>query len=438
MTKTTMRNMTRLDRRRFLELSALSAVGLSALAGCGNGSSGGKLTLRYGGWGNSVRQRNYAKALKQFSAAHKDMVVEPEFAEYSAFQERMTTQIAGRDVPDIFWIASPQVVTYHKNKLYRKLDDIPTLDFSVYSKPDLETFKIGGELNTMPFGIFVPVIRYNETFAKQDGVAVPAEGPDWTWDSLAELVTDYSKESPQGRKGMPYGPDHDLSFEAWLRQRGEQLWTEDGQAGFTIDGLASWLDWWEKLRKAGATLSLSEQEGMGPDWDAIGDKVLLNIGNSNHIIDDATMFPDYRFRLLPAPVVAGAEAGHKFLYYPRMAIYQGIDDDKVEAAGTMLNYNTSNIQMVKTVGLTMGAPVNSKIAKQSLSFAGPNEEEMLAVVQKDRDAERKPRYEAPAGSSTWRDAMTRITEQIALGKTSVPDGAKALMDDIKAGIERAK
>jgi hypothetical protein len=205
-----------------------------------------------------------------------------------------------------------------------------------------------------------------------------------------------------------------------------------------MDGLASWLDWWEKLRKSGATLSLSEQEGMGPDWDAIGDKVLLNIGNSNHIIDDATMFPDYRFRLRPAPVAAGAEAGHKFLYYPRMAIYQGIDKDKVEAAGTMLNYNTSNIQMVKTVGLTMGAPVNSKIAKQSLSFAGPNEVEMLAVVQKDRDAERKPRYEAPAGSSTWRDAMTRITEQIALGKTSVPDGAKALMDDIKAGIERAK
>ena len=160
-----------------------------------------------------------------------------------------------------------------------------------YSKEDLETFKLDGQLNTLPFGIFTPVIRYNETVAKADGVTVPSEGPGWTWDGLAELLVAYSKNNPGKRKGTPYAPDHDLTFEAWLRQRGEQLWTEDGQVGFTVDGLGSWLDWWEKLRKAGGALSLSEQEGMGPDWAQVGKKVLVNFGNSNHIIDDAKMFP---------------------------------------------------------------------------------------------------------------------------------------------------
>jgi hypothetical protein len=33
--------------------------------------------------------------------------------------------------------------------------------------------------------------------------------------------------------------------------------------------------------------------------------------------------------------------------------------------------------------------------------------------------------------------MARICEEIALGKTAVPDGAKKLVDEIGAGIKRA-
>lgn len=433
-----------MDRRDFLKIALLASTSTSAaaVAGCsgsGGGPSGGggDVTLRYAWWGNNIRQQNYTKALKQFSTANPSITIEPEFADYTAFQERMTTQIAARDVPDIFWIASPQVMTYHKSKLYRKLDDIPTLKWDDYDKADLETFKLAGELNTVPFAIFTPVIRYNETVAKADGVTVPAEGAGWSWDSLAELLVAYSKNNPGKRKGTPYAPDHDLTFEAWLRQRGEQLWTQDGQAGFTVDGLASWLDWWEKLRKAGAALSLSEQEGMGPDWAQVGKKVLVNFGNSNHIIDDAKMFPKEKFRLRAAPIASTAVDGHKYLYFPRMAIYQRIDDGNVEAAGKVLNYNVNNPEMLKTVRLTMGAPTNPKVAEQAKAFASPDEQEMLAVVQKERAADRKPRYEAPPGSSTWRTAMTRVCEEIALGKTAVPDGAKKLLDEINAGIKRA-
>ena len=193
-----------------------------------------------------------------------------------------------------------------------------------------------------------------------------------------------------------------------------------------------------KLRKAGAALSLSEQEGMGPDWAQVGKKVLVNFGNSNHIIDDAKMFPKERFRLRAAPVDAGVEPGHKYLYFPRMAIYQRIDDDKVEAAGQVINYNANNAEMLKTVRLTMGAPTNPKVAEQAAAFASPDEKEMLAVVKKERAAERRPRYEAPPGSSTWRTATTRVCEEIALGRTSVPDGAKKLLDEIAAGIKRAQ
>ncbi|GAA1568452.1 MULTISPECIES: ABC transporter substrate-binding protein [Kribbella] len=428
-----------MDRREFLRaaLTAGVATGLVGCGGSGGGASGGKVTLRYAWWGNNIRQQNYTKALKQFTAANPSITIEPEFADYTAFQERMTTQIAARDVPDVFWIASPQVMTYAKSKLYRNLEGISTLKWDDYSKDEIESFRLGGQLNTLPFAITTPVIRYNETFAKADGVTIPEPGPGWSWESLAELLVAYSKNNPGRRKGVPYVPDHDLTFEAWLRQRGEQLWTEDGKIGFTVDGLGSWLDWWEKLRKAGGALSLSEQEGMGPDWAQVGKKTLVMFGNSNHIIDDAKMFPKDKFRLRPAPVAADAPAGHKYLYYPRMAIYQRIDDGNVDAAGKVLDYSVNSAEMLKTVRLTMGAPINPKVAEQSAAFASPDEKEMLAVVAEERKAERKPRYEAPPGSSTWRTTMSRICEEIALGKTAVPDGAQKLYDAIGDGIKRA-
>ncbi|MBF8191849.1 extracellular solute-binding protein [Nonomuraea sp. K274] len=428
--------MSGLDRRGFLKLAAAGALG-AGLTACGGGSdSGSGTSLRYAWWGNNIRQQNYTKALKDFAAKNPGIQVEPEFAEYEAFQERMTTQMAARDVADIFWVASPQVLTYHKSDLYRRLDDIPTLSLADYSKQDVESFKLGGQLNTMPFGIFVPVIRYNETFAEEDGVEFPAADTDW--DAWAEFLVDYAKDNPNKRKGMPYEADADLPFEAWLRQHGEQLWTEDGRPGFTADTLRAWLDWWDKLLKAGAVLTLSEQEGMGPDWALVGKKVLAKVANSNHIIDDAKMFPDYRFKMRTMPVTADAQAGHKFLYFPRMAIYQGIDDEKVEAAGKLINYNTSDPGMMKTVGLTMGAPVNPKVFEQALASAGQDEKEMLDIVQADREAERRPRFEAPPGTSTWRTAMARVAEEIALGRLSTADGSKRLLDEIQAGIARAR
>lgn len=432
--------MDELNRRGFLKMTAASAIGASSLTiAARNASAQDKTTIRYGWWGGAERQQNYIRALEAFEAANPDIDVEPEPAEYGAFQERMTTQIPAGNVPDIFWIASPQVLTYENNDIYRILDDVPTLDLSDYDASALETFKLNGNLNTMPFGVFAPAFRYNETFATEDGVELPAAGsPEWSWSGLSEFLITYAQNNSGGRKAIPYNAHADLPFEAWVRQRGEQLWTEDGSVGFTAETLGSWFEWWETLRKAGAALSLSEQEGASPDWQLVGQNVLANMGNSNHIVDDSRVFPESVFKLRAMPVDAGVEDGHKFLYTPRMAMYQGIDAAKVEAAGTLMNYNTNNVEFVKTTGLSLGAPVNPRVLQEAYAFATEAESEMLAMIEAETAAMRRPRYEAPAGSSTWRDVMALAIEQIALEQSSVADASTRMIEEINAEIERAR
>ena len=125
------------------------------------------------------------------------------------------------------------------------------------------------------------------------------------------------------------------------------------------------------------------------------------------------------------------------LYTARLAIYGGIDKANLKAAGAVLNFNTNNTEMLRTVHLTIGAPVNPRVAKEVQKFASADELEMLAVVAADRAADRNPRFEAPAGSSTWRSIMTRVAEEVALDKSTTTDAASKMIDEIKTALRRA-
>jgi multiple sugar transport system substrate-binding protein len=430
--------MNHMNRRSFMKLAgigALGAAGMTALGACGSRGGDG---IRYAFWGDSIRLEKYTAALDRFAQLNPDITVRPEFAEYYDFQERITVQMAGRDVPDVFWIPSPQVVTYHDAGLYRRLDDIPTLGLSDFSPAQLESFKIDGELNNMPRSVLTAVVRYNQTFLDDDGIEMLPEDPQsWTWDGLSQFLVDYARNNRHRRKAIHYGASNDLNLEAWLRQQGQDLWTADGRMGFEQAALEGWFEWWEVLRRAGAALNLSEQEGPTPEWSVIGDKVLATFANSNHISDQAPMFPQFDFRLRQMPVRSGAAPGHRFGYLSRMAIYREIDDDRLEAAGKLVHFNINDPEFLRIVGLSVGAPANPRMLKEAYAVANADEKKMLDVVEKELSEEQRPRYEAPAGSGTWRTILLRAVEEVALERASISAASASMIADIERELAQA-
>jgi multiple sugar transport system substrate-binding protein len=429
--------MSDLTRRSFLTWTGVGALSIAAmsLAGCSPSGSGGDGSVRFAWWGGSDRQRAYLEALDAFTAANPEIQVAPEFGDYDAYQERMTTQMAARDVPDVFWIPSPAVLTYRDAGLYRDLDGIEGLDLSAFGADQVETFRLDGELNTLPKSMFSPVVRYNTTFLDEDGVTLPDQ---LSWDSLAEFLIDYSNDNAGGRVGTTYGPYHDMPFESFLRQRGEDLWTQDGTLGASVDGVAAWIDWWERLRLAGATTSVSEQDGIEPDWAQVGDRVLLTFANSNHIVDDAQAFPDYAFDQRDVPAAEDAAAGYHFTYYSRFAMYSGVPDDRVAAAASLMSFNLNSPELLSLVGLSAGAPPNAQLLDAYEPDATPDEQKVIAITREIAETEQRPRFEAPAGSGSWRDLMIRELEEVTLGQKSVPDAAASFVEAVEGEIAGAR
>lgn len=434
------------DRRKFLTFAGIGALSIGALAltGCSPagkaaGTAGGAKattaqTIRFAWWGGVDRQKAYISSLETFSKAFPKITVEPEFGDYDAYQERMTTQMAARDVPEVFWVPSPQVLTYRDAGIYRALDDVDALDLSSFSKDELKLFQLDGELNTLPKSMFSPILRYNKTFLAEDGVTIPEK---LTWEGLSELLIDYAKDNKNGRKGTTYGAYHDMPFEAFLRQRGEDLWTKDGKLGAGADSVAEWINWWETLRNAGATTSISEQDGIQPAWSDTGSKILVSFANSNHIVDEAPAFPDYEFDQRDLPAFADAESGYHFTYYSRFAMYSGIEDERVAAAAELMNFNLNSLDLLKEVGLSAGAPPSKKLLDSYESMASADEQKVIAVTRHIAKQKQRPRSEAPAGSGTWRDILVRELEGVTLGERSVKDASKNFVEAVNSEIEKA-
>lgn len=428
-----------MDRRSFLTLAGVGMLGAAALlTGCSpfasNGGSGGGGgaggPVRFAWWGGADRQKSYLAGIETFTA-ETGIAVAPEFGDYDAFQERMTTQIAAKDVPHVFWIPSAAVLTYQGAGIYRDLESAPGLDLSIFSDAELDSFRLGGKLETLPKSMFSPVLRYNQSFLEEDGVTIPAE---LTWEGFAEFLKDYTKSNSGGRRGITYGGYHDMPFELFLRQRGEDLWTEDGRLGASVDGVAAWMDFWEDLRKAGATTTISEQEGVAPEWSTIGDKVLTTFANSNHIIDEALVFPDYTFDQRDLPAFADAEAGYHFVYYSRFAMYAGAPEADVENAGRLMQFMLTSVDLLRETGMSAGAPPSLALMDEYEPDADELEKKVIAITREIGGRAQRERFEAPAGSADWRNIMVRELEKVTVGDTSVPDAAKSFVETVTAEI----
>lgn len=84
---------------------AVAAVAALALTGCG-GSSGaenadGKTVLRFSWWGSDSRTQATNKIIEAFEAENPDIDVQGEYSDWSGYWDKLATQVASNDAPDI-------------------------------------------------------------------------------------------------------------------------------------------------------------------------------------------------------------------------------------------------------------------------------------------------------------------------------------------------
>lgn len=426
-----------MDRRSFLAMAGgASAAMVAASCASSNGSdgssgSGSGTVVRYGHWDNGSAQALYAELFQDFMDDNPDIEVRQEFASFNAFQERMTTQIAGGEVADIFWVAAAQILAYNEAGIYADLEKLPGFDLDALDADIVDRLRIDGKLTTLPNGLIVPCLRWNQTFLDEVGAEVPSA---WTWNLLAEWLTDYTKNNPKGRRGIFYHAGHDLTLEAWLRQNGEDLWTEDGQLGASVECISEYLAWWEELRNSGTTLTIEEQGGIGVNWSELGSEVLADISSHNQIIEASSVFPDYVLQQRPTPTIDAPAEGHAFTFFERLGVYSRVPEENLEAVGRLLTFTLTDVGYIEKLGPLQGTPASAARREALENSDDPNVQQVNAVTNEILEMPMRPRFEAPANASTWRRHFDAALEQIVFNDTSITAAVTEFHSTVSAAI----
>lgn len=430
--------MSRTLSRRSVLLGGSAALGLGALglAGCSNGSGGGSGDgpIRFAWYGGVERQQAYMELLELFQE-ETGIEVEPEYADYDPYQDRMATQFAAGDGPDLFFLAGFNILEWHSAGQLHEIDEFvgDTIDLSDVDQDLLESWRIDGSLTAMPYAYWNPVVRSNRDFAEELGIEIP-DDESWTWEDFAEVSQEYSDATEEGHYGAVYGAYDDLPFNAFLRQIGQELFTTDGQVGFDADGMGEWMDLWERMRESGAAMPVQEQEGVTASWEVVAPKTLFRTGNANHLSNDQPSV-EWELDLHLVPTVSDPSPGHRYLHVVRFGMYHNTPEP--ESTAKLMNFLLNSEDVPRLVGMNQGLPVAQRLQEAAHETADDTGQKVIECIEREAAMEMRPRAEVPAGAGGWRTMMGRAIEAIAIEGSPISTESERFVNELTEAVERA-
>ena len=254
-------------RRQTLALLAAAGT-IPVLASCGpNASSGGggggedSGTVRIYWWGGDLRQTMTEEALELFGAQNAEITVEPEYSEWTGYWDKLATQTAGGDMPDLLQMDEAYIDSYGARGSLLDLESLgEALDLSAMDAKVLDTGRLAdGTLVGAPLGIGIFSVGVNLDLLEASGQELP-DDTTWTWEELRETAAAISEwGADQGVTGLDFFGQGAAELGAWARQSGQQLFPREDETAVDADTITSFLEYAKSLIDEGATPGVDAQ-----------------------------------------------------------------------------------------------------------------------------------------------------------------------------------
>lgn len=263
--------------KRTVTAAAAAVLLAGALAGCGGGGSanggagstaqgagsdpqaaGKTVELRFSWWGAQERHDRTLKMIEKFEELHPNIKIEPEYSAFGAYQEKLATQIAGSNAPDIMSMSLIYIQGYAQRGVLKDMTPYvgKTLNTDGLNQELLANMgTINGELVGLPLSQSASVLFYNSEMLKQAGAEAPK--PDMTYDEYFELMRDLKGKLGEGKYGTNDMAGLFEAFMYYLFSKGDVLY-KDGQLAYKDENLKEWLEMWDRARKEGIVPPASE------------------------------------------------------------------------------------------------------------------------------------------------------------------------------------
>ncbi len=435
-----------LSRRSTLALG-MAVPGLAALAACGPNASGGSgsgggdggdassASLRLAWWGNPTRDEKTQQVADAYKEVEPDVTVNLEPGEWSGYWDKLATQAAGGDFPDIVQMDEKYLSEYAGRGALLDLAGagLSTTDFAPGSVEVGEVEGVG--LAAINAGLNAFCFLLNPAVFEEAGVDIP-DDTTWTWDDLLETAQKITEGTPDGTYGMTQMGSVQGLFQVFVRQAGQDQY-KDGAAGFDVDTATKWLEWAKEIQdtKAGPDASVSVEDAaqaMDQSLFATG-KVAMTVAWSNQVVAHDGLVPDGVTVLRP-PSMTGSAADAELWYKASMYWAVSAKTQSPEAAVKFVDFLVNSPDAGKILSVERGVPGNLTVREAivpDLDEANTKAVDYLNSIEQELgDA---PEI-TPQGGGQFEDILTRACEDMLFGKLSPAEAGQRVLDDLAGAL----
>jgi multiple sugar transport system substrate-binding protein len=423
---------------RAFTIAAVGAL-LAATAACGSddgagsGAGGGPVTIRFDWWGNPDRAAVTEKALDEFERKNPDIKVETSYAEFGAYFQKLATQIAGGNAPDVLQMDYRYVREYADRNVLADLNDGPAkVDTSGVTRQLLSGGTVGGKLYGIPPTQNTQAFNYDFAQWEQSGAAPPKDG--WNWNDLKTAAQKVSDSTGGKVRGVgDFGGIEDW-FEVWLRQQGKSLYTDDGKLGYGAAEVARWWELTDGWRRSGASTPAELTTKM--DGSQANDPMVQKLSSSGFGYDSGLTAQTWEifgreFKLTPFP-----SDSSKLGQYAKPAMMFSIAQrsEHKEAAAKLINFLINDLDAGKILGMSRGLPANQQVRDQvGATLQGP------PLVAFEFEKQIGPKLEPappppPKGAAEAKSAFQRVYDDVIFQRGSIQENAQKFITQATQAI----
>ena len=345
-----------------------------------------KVTLRFSWWGSQDRHDRTLKVIELFEEEYPNIDIQPEFTGWSGYWDRINTQMAGDNLPDIVQHVRKYMSGYVKNE--NLLDLTPYLKNGTLNTRNIpESLVAMGNINGrqygMATGVNAPAVYYDKELFDKAGIAYPTA--DRTWQDEVKLIKKlHEKLGILGAANLTSQADVG-GFTVWVRQHGGSLYNEEGTAlGYDDDQIyVDFMKMTLDVLDSGAVWSAPERlenadSGVEQDPITRQEAAMATIYWSNQLgaLENAS---GKILGMTTMPTAEDQVAEGRFLK-PAMLLTISANTEHPEEAIKFLNFWLHDIEAGMILGTDRGVPTEGKVKAVLKANAGPTDQAVFDYI----------------------------------------------------------
>ncbi|GAA3704540.1 extracellular solute-binding protein [Zhihengliuella alba] len=427
------------QRSRLARAVATAAVAGLALTACGGaagsdeGKEGGEqVSLRFSWWGSDQRSQNTMAIIEAFEAKNPDIDIVPEPNSFSGYWDKLATQSAAGDAPDVMQMDLAYFREYADRGVLR---DVPDVDTSKISDDLLSQGRTDEGQFGIPTGFAsIAMIAHPGVF-EEAGVDLP-DDQTWTWEDFAD-VTERISENVEGAYGStsPFEPVG--GFMTWLRQQDQHITTSDGELGFEEADLQQYLEFQKAFVDAGSypdPTVIEEDRAAGTERSLLAQGRMGLLSGWTNLLPAASSASGAELVPLRTPSMTGKAEDNGLWHRVSMFLSASSGTEHPEEAQRFIDFFVNSEEAGMENLTDRGLPANSEVRTAVMDQLEGRDLAAAEFLDDIEDEVSEPEPVPVAGSAEFEGILHRYETEVYFERLTPGEAAAAAYAEMKQAI----